>query len=114
MGLPLVWKLRGLLPRRSLLRKQCVAWRILWIQRVRLWSLRQRPRVGGLQSLHRHLRARRVNFDRVWHPKGRAGLQPIHRSLRRDASRIQFVFAVGKLDNVEGWHDGWLAALLGR
>ncbi len=96
MGLPLVWKLRGLLPRRSLLRKQRMAWRILWFQRVCIWSLRQRPRLGWLQSFDRHLRARRVSLHSVWHPKSRAGLQPIHGSLRRNPSRFQLVFASGE------------------
>ena len=67
----------------------------------------------GYNPFHRHVRARRVNFNRLRHAKSRTGLQPIHRSVRRDPSRFQRLFELGKLHGLEERHHCGHATLLG-
>src|SRR5271163_4996943 len=67
-------------------------------------DLVRRPETGNC-GIRASERARSVNIDGVWHAKGRAGLQPIHRSLWRNPSRFQCVFELGKLDGLKEWPD---------
>jgi hypothetical protein len=95
------------------LRERRLAWRLLWFQCIRLWAIWQRPRLQWLQPLHRHLCARRVNFNSLRHTKGRTGVQPIHGSLWRHPSRFQRLFELGKLDVLEERSDCRHTALFG-
>ena len=82
------------LSRRRILRKHCLAWRLLWLRRRRRTTAPAITRPLGL-SPWRH------GLERLRHRKRRSSVQPEDRSVRRDCARVQCLWELWSLDGFE-------------